>query len=165
MKRVARSRLKRVVSREIAKRLASGGVHEVLVAQAQRRIESKGDSTHRYPELWDHPESFRRGGHPLLDTRQTVYNRLNGTTDVRGKQVRISLRGPVVAAYHQNGFQTSGKHFIPLSLKARRGEPDLQYGKDFIIVNDGVTIPQRMIYNDPPEDVKELAREIYRRMR
>lgn len=88
-------------------------------------------------------------------------------------------------------FKTSGPNFIPLTRKAKRlydkmqtmldrgqgiefdsdgnasveangATVELVRGKDFIMAWQGVKVPQRKIFNLPPEDVSEIAGEVRR---
>ena len=170
----------RSIGTRIAERVVAGldrvAGHELLVSQARRRIMNGGDSDHRYPELWDHPGSFRRGGQPLLSSggRGGLVARLNGRTDVGGRDVTWTLLAPMHAQYHQTGFETKGPNFIPLTLKAvrnhitgnnpieeglKRWDPETGEG-DFLMAWQGVKVPQRKIFNLPPEDVEEIVETI-----
>ena len=161
-----------------------------------------GDSTHHYPDLWDHPKSYRQGGQPLLDTRTHIYNQLTSRCEVAGDIVRLILLGPLMALWHQDGFKTKGPNFIPLTLKARRNAAQFTRlarnrshairrhravagtlraaaalrelrradealeaagfieGETYVMAWKGVTVPQRKIFNTPPEDVRELSEPI-----
>ena len=161
------SRVGSAVVREVSERLPRAQIHLILVAQARRRMANGGDTDFRYPELWDHPGSYRQGGQPLLDTGLLAAS-LNGTTEERPGGLRATLQGPVHAVYHQNGFTTKGPNFIPLTLKAkrthRRGanprDEGLEEGKDYIMAWNGVTVPQRKIYNMPPENRAEIVESL-----
>ena len=195
------------------KRIQAAGIGALIVQQAKRRMDAGRDSTMVYPDLWDHPKSFRRkGDKPLLDTRQTIYSHLNSIETVNQKQITIKLRSggpnPKVAQYHQHGFKTKGPNFIPLTVKARRNQTQFKplmkkrsailkaqkqaaksknkknsfkgfttfiaklkaadaleaagfvEGETYIMAWKGVTVPQRKIFNLPPEDVEEIKRTI-----
>lgn len=198
---VTPGQLGRAIRARAVRKLANAGLHDVLVSQAQRRIESKGDSTHSYPDLWDHPQSYRRGGHPLLNTRNNIYNSLNGKTNLQRGGIVVMLRGSLVAVYHQHGFKTKGPNFIPLTRKANRNhslwsremkkvvryrkwktmapradasrkygkmqrkaqtkaDSLLTPGKDFIMAWKGVNVPQRKVFNLPPENIREFSLSI-----
>jgi hypothetical protein len=173
MASVDRDRLGRFVSNTVFDRLERARLDQALVSFAKRRMDNAGDSRHAYPDLWDHPGSFRRGGQPLLDTRTHIYNRLSGETRRDRRKVSIVLRGPLIAAYHQHGFRTRGPNYIPLSLKGRRShqkgvnpeEEGLVRGVDFVMAWKGVTVPQRKVFNTPPEDVADLKDTIAAAMR
>lgn len=196
--------LGRRLKSEITRRLCEARLDQLLVSQAKRRMDNGGDSTHHYPEVWDHPKSFRRGGQPLLDTRTHIYNRLTSRCEVSGTIVRLILVGPLLALWHQEGFTTKGPNFIPLTRKARRnasmfkrlmrarseavqflraasGTPRAIFalrqlrradqaledagfieGETYVMAWRGVTVPQRKVFNLPPEDIDELKREIAR---
>lgn len=198
----------RKLSDEIVRRLQKARIGQTVVAQAKRRITQGRDSTMVYPDLWDHPKSFRQGGQPLLDTRNTIYNHLNAQEIIGDNEIRITLRSggpaPEVALYHQNGFSTKGPNFIPLTIKARRNatkfaplmrkrsaiikeqkrasktkgsnkahflqrlrsiDTEIERagfieGETYIMAWKGVTVPQRKIFNLPPEDVAEIQRAV-----
>jgi len=147
-------------------RLQSARLGEVLVAQAQRRIENGGDSEHRYPDLWDHPGSFRRGGEPLLT--EGFMQGLSGWVDEITEGIKIVLGGTLIHIYHQHGFETKGPNFIPLTLKARRThrkgqdpkKEGLVPGEDYIMAWGGVKVPQRKVFNLPQEDKAEIIAEV-----
>ena len=141
-----------------------GSLGVVLRSQAVRRIHNSGDSTHKYPELWANKVEghYRSGGKPLQDTGALMAS-LHSETKVSGNRISLNLKDGSpggYGVYHQAGFTTKGPNFIPMSPKGRRGEPKLKYGKDFIIAKGGVTVPQRKIFNLPPEDRKELGEAI-----
>jgi phage gpG-like protein len=186
----------RRVMLERLKRHASG-LGEMVVAQARQRINNKGDTTHRYPELWDHPGSYRKGGQPLRDTG-LLFNGLTSEATPTETGIKVKLiSNQFYAVYHQQAgnmsgeFKTAGPNFIPLTRKAKRlydkfqtmldrgqgvafdddGNVDVEAnggtvrlikGKDFIMAWQGVTVPQRKIFNLPPEDVAAIASEVRR---
>ena len=144
------------------------GLRQVLVSNAKRRIDNSGDSTHKYPDLWNHPKSYRKGGLPLRDT-SALYNGLHGRSSHGGGN-RISLFLLDAVGYgikHQEGFEMDGPVPIALSRKAARlmkkggikdlEDTNLKEGKDYIVAWNGVKVPQRKIFNMPPEDRKELG--------
>lgn len=156
------------IQSEVVERLRSAGLEQVLVSNAKRRIEDGGDSEFKYPDLWAHPKSFRftTGGQPLKDTGQHVLNTLFGVTQHRDDTtIRLTLMGSKIASMHQTGFKTKGPNFIPLSRKAQithvnGANPEdegLVLGEDYIIAWKGVTVPQRKIFNMPPEDIDDLT--------
>ena len=142
---------------------------QILVGQAKRRMAAGGESEHKYPELWEpkKAKSYRTGGQPLLDNGM-LRNSLSGFSIETSEGVRSWLIGPLVAKYHQEGFSTEGPNYIPLTLKGRRDHTNgenpedegLVDGVDYIIAWNGVTVPQRKIFNLPPEDVEEIAESI-----
>lgn len=162
------SQLGKAAAARAIERLAASRLDEVLVSQAKRRIHAGGDSEHQYPGLWDNSKSFRSGGSPLLDTATHILNALSGARDRTSNGVNFQLVGPLLAFYHQHGFETSGPNFIPLTIKARRvhvagvnpDDEDLVEGVDYVIAWAGVTVPQRKIFNLPPEDVAEFAESV-----
>lgn len=163
----------RAVTKHARESVAGMGLGQILLSQARRRMANGGDSEHRYPDLWGHPGSFRRGGQPLMDTGMTAAG-LSGTDEVVPDGVTATLHGPLHALYHQHGYKTRGPNFIPLTLKARRThqkgrnprdeglEPwDEETGKgDYIMAWKGVDVPQRKIFNMPREDREEITETV-----
>ena len=160
----------------LAGRLASARIDNVLVSQAKRRIEQSGDSQHRYPQLWVDRvgiTSYRSGGKPLWDTATHIYNRISGVTRTRGVgQIRFMLRSSLIGAYHQAGFKTKGPNYIPLTRRAARASGSksakargYRFGEDYIMAWRGVTVPQRKLFNLPPENQTELRDSVARALR
>lgn len=152
--------------------VASSGVGELLVSQALRRIRNRGDSTHRYPELWATREGkgYRAGGAPLQDTGRGMQS-LSSRTEVGPDSVTFTLQdGAGYMVYHQNGYKTRGPNLVPLTrrflLSHVKGENPhhetdsagvgFRAGVDFIMFWNGVDVPQRKIFNMPPEDRREI---------
>lgn len=165
LERAARNALKAKMKR------ANLGKH--LVHFAQRRMDNGGDSTHRYPELWDHPRSIRAGKTPLVD-KGRLKRSLRAKTTFRAKQVwyKLSSRRPLIAAAHQKGFTTRGPNFIPLMRKAYAHETGVDpldegliRGRHYVIAQNGVTVPQRKIFNWPPEDERDFLRALSKALR
>lgn len=169
------ARLGQTVERELISRLQRSRLGDVLVSQAVRRIKSRGDSEHKYPDLWStgkqgKGESYRAGGDPLQDTGPLMAS-LTAKTEPTERGVKLTLMSPLKhAQYQQRGFTTEGPNFIPLTRKAarthRKGQDPkdegLEEGVDYIMAWNGVTVPQRKIYNMPPEDAAELRAETER---
>jgi len=163
------SRLGRAVAVKVMERLSRGGFEQIVVSQAQRRIANGGDSQHTYPDLWDPPFPARRraGDQPLRDSGRGM-STLNGRSETKTTRgtltLSIQLRGLLYMVYHQHGFETDGPNFIPLTNKAfithvkgrNPNEEGLEPGVDFIMAWNGVSVPQRKVFNTPPEDVAEL---------
>ena len=148
------------------------GLEQLIVKQAKARMRNGGDSTHEYPELWQHPKSYRRNGKPLMDTK-TLYNGLKGQIIATGNKIKVALLDTVgYGVDHQEGFSKDGPVPIALTRKAARlmkaggikslDDTDLKEGKDYIIAWDGVEVPQRKIFNTPPENIKALSKNIGR---
>ena len=142
------------------------GLGTVLRSQAVRRIHAGRDSEHVYPDLWVNrqgiTESYRHGGSPLQDTGMLMAS-LHSQTTVAGNKISMRLMDGSpggYGVYHQHGFTTTGPNFIPLSHKGRKKQGKLKYGKDYIVAKKGVTVPQRKIFNLPPEDRKEIGAAI-----
>ena len=164
-------------SRELRTKVAKalhkhGGLEQLIVKQAKHRMRNAGDSTHEYPELWQHPKSYRRNGKPLMDTRM-LYNGLKGQVIAAGDKIKVTLLDSVgYGIDHQTGFERKGPVPIALTRKAARlmkaggikslDDTDLKEGKDYMIAWDGVKVPQRKIFNTPPENIKAFARNIGR---
>jgi hypothetical protein len=145
---------------------------QVLVGQAKGRIDNSGDSEITYKGLWAdtaHTRSgkphYRVGGKPLIDTRTTIYDRLNGDFAVFTDALEFFLRGTLHALFHNDGFTTKGPNFIPFTLRARRihrkGQDPalegLEEGEDYIMAWAGVTVPARPIFRFAPEDREEIV--------
>jgi len=112
------------------------GLKGILRSQAVNRMLNKGDSTHKYPELWvtvnNKTKDRRFGGMPLNDTGN-LRTRLTGDVVVNSDTITMSLKdGAGYGVYHQHGFTTK----------------------------TGGEVPQRKIFNLPPENVQELKRAI-----
>lgn len=156
------------IAQDVRRKLRRHRVDRVLVSNARRRISNRGDSEHRYPDLWNHPGSYRRGGQPLRDTGR-LSSSLTSTISDTPRGVTLTLVSPLpYAQAHQEGFETSGPNFIPLTQKAKRrhrkgadpAEEGLVRGVDYVMAWNGVSVPQRKIYNMPSEDVEDLREAI-----
>lgn len=171
MPRVMRVRdLDQSLTAALTARLQARGnaIAAVLVTQARRRVANKGDSTHRYPDLWATRTGlgFRAHGEPLRDRGQLLAALSAQAAPINdGVSLRLLDGTPDhYGVYHQHGFETKGPNFIPLTLKARRihrkgNDPKaegLVRGKDYIMAWHGVTVPQRKLFNMPPEDLREI---------
>ena len=165
---------------EIRQRLLGAGLDQLVVAQAKRRMRNKGDSEHRYPDLWnpDFPARRAFGDQPLRD-KGIGMNLLNATVAIEGKTLEITLRDGTPNDHlvpHQDGFTTKGPNFIPLTEKALvthvpgnnpkdeglrsvaewRAEGEQGKDPDYSMAWKGVTVPQRKVFNTPPEDEEEI---------
>lgn len=171
-RKIAVSELGGAAVAEIRQRLArdASGLGDVLVDQALERIDQGGDSEHRYPEMWATRTGmgYRAGGEPLSDTG-SLKGSLFGVVEVDGLTIKIGLRSNVeYALHHQVGFSTDGPNFIPLTQRARRDhrtgvDPEtegLVEGEDYVIAWAGVTVPQRKIFNMPPENARDIAEAV-----
>lgn len=208
----------RIARSSILERLKIAGIEQLLATQAKERIENRGDSEHRYPELWNHPKSYRKGGTPL-NRDGGLFNSLTGKIEaLPGGGVFLSLVVPSAfkhALAHQTGFETKGPNFIPLtqrasenatrfkplirefvrkrklasearkdlrssraafskSIAATRKERSAQdrleaagfiEGETYIMAWKGVKVPQRKIFNMPPENVEEIREAIVNALR
>jgi len=156
---------------ELMRRLAASNVARILVKQSQRRIRERGRDIGGYAALWadtatmkvkrrgrtveiDH---YRKGGVPLYDTGE-LFRSLTAEQQPMQDGVRLTLKGPLHAMFHQHGFKTSGPNRIPFTRAGVRGDrraPAL-YAKR------GVTVPARPIFAMPSEARREVARTIAR---
>jgi phage gpG-like protein len=148
------------------------GLQDTLRGQAVRRIKNKGDSTHQYPELWANkiPGHYRSGGNPLQgESTGGLMSSLKARVTTSANKITMRLTDGVgYGVYHQKGFKTKGPNYIPITSRGKKrhqkgNDPTkegLVKGKDYFIAWNGVTVPQRKIFNLPPEDVQELKRAI-----
>ncbi len=178
--RIPLGRLAGEMKRRVRDGVAGAHVHEILVAQAHARMDDGGDSEHTYPDLWNHPGSIRAGGQPLKDNqgrgpgRPGLYSALSGETELIRDTIVATLTAPLYGIYHQHGFKTKGPNYIPLTLKGRRDhtpgrnpadeglEPwdDETKTGDYLMAWGGVTVPQRKIFNLPPENREDILTTI-----
>jgi len=148
------------------------GLQDIIRSQAVFRIKNKGDTTHQYPELWANkiPGHYRSGGDPLQgESTSGLMASLKGHVTASANKITMRLtEGVGYGVYHQKGFKTKGPNYIPITMKGKKrhrkgNDPTkegLVEGKDYFIAWGGVTVPQRKIFNLPPEDVQELKRSI-----
>ena len=163
--------LGRVVQRKAEQSLVKGNPLGVtLRSQAVARIKAGRDSTHTYPELWANkvPGHYRAGGRPLQGNGHLMAG-LHSETVARSNGISVTLLdGSGYGVYHQHGFKTNGPNYIPLTLKGARRhvngrnpeEEGLVEGKDYFIAWNGVDVPQRKIFNMPPENRQELGKAV-----
>ena len=113
--------------------------------------------------------SYRRGGKPLRDT---------GALAASVKVVAVATpKGFVIEAgstlpygrYHNEGFQTSGLNYIPLTMKGARKprgmNPDtmgLIRGHDYVLAR-GVKIPRRRFVKFTRRNLADVRRAVTRR--
>lgn len=158
--------LGREIERQFVERVVESQPHQLLVSQAKRRMSAGGDSEHSYPDLWDPPFPSRRrkGDEPLRDTGRLMSS-LTGRTELSadGGTITATLTSLLYGAYHQQGFETEGPNFIPLTNKAlfhvtgaNPIDEGLVRGVDFFMAWKGVKVPQRKIFNLPDEDREEI---------
>lgn len=163
---------------ELQRRLRKGNVGDILRSQAQRRIETKGADVGGYARLWADTATMkvwkgrgknrrqvllrhpRRGGTPLYDTGQTIYNNLKGHTKYTDDGVQMSLTGPLIAIFQHHGFTTRGPNFIPFSKAMSRGDPKAKKRGEYVWAKNGVTVPSRPILAVPKSARLEIARAI-----
>jgi phage gpG-like protein len=158
---------------DLLRRLAASKVARILVKQAQRRIRERGRDIGGYAALWadtarlkigkgkkarfiDH---YRKGGVPLYDTGD-LFRSLTAEQTVIPDGVKLTLKGPLHAMYHQHGFKTSGPNRIPFTRRAARG--DAKGKGEALYAKRGVTVPARPIFAMPIEARREVARAIAR---
>lgn len=152
-------------------RLAASNISRILVKQAQRRIRERGRDIGGYAALWadtarlkvgkgkrarfiDH---YRKGGTPLYDTGE-LFRGLSSEQQPVDGGVKLILRGPLHALFHQHGFKTSGPNRIPFTRRAVRG--DAKGKREALYAKKGVTVPARPIFAMPIEARREVARAI-----
>lgn len=152
-------------------RLAAANISRILVKQAQRRIRERGRDIGGYAALWadtarlkvgkgkrarfiDH---YRKGGTPLYDTGE-LFRGLSSEQQPVDGGVKLILRGPLHALFHQHGFKTSGPNRIPFTRRAVRG--DAKGKREALYAKKGVTVPARPIFAMPIEARREVARAI-----
>jgi len=152
-------------------RLAAANISRILVKQAQRRIRERGRDIGGYAALWadtarlkvgkgkrariiDH---YRKGGTPLYDTGE-LFRALSSEQQPVDGGVKLILRGPLHALFHQQGFKTSGPNRIPFTRRAVRG--DAKGKREALYAKKGVTVPARPIFAMPIEARRETARAI-----
>lgn len=152
-------------------RLAASNISRILVKQAQRRIRERGRDIGGYAALWadtarlkvgkgkrarfiDH---YRKGGTPLYDTGE-LFRGLSSEQEAVDGGVKLILKGPLHALFHQHGFKTSGPNRIPFTRRAVRG--DAKGKREALYAKKGVTVPARPIFAMPIEARREVARAI-----
>lgn len=163
----------RVLKAKIREQLVAADIGEVLVSLAKWRIANGGDSEHKYPELWATATGlgYRSGGQPLRDTGILMSSITQKTQMKGGSSVVMTLIDGTPDGYgvkHQKGFTNRGPQAIPLTRAAARvlGEPPhkrrevrnlgLVEDEDYIWVKGNTEVPQRKIFNMPPEDVRDI---------
>lgn len=107
--------------------------------------------------------SYRRGGKPLQDTgalRASFFAVTRPTP--RGWRVEVGSPLPY-AVYHQEGFETSGPNYIPLTIKGAKkpkgADPDvlgLLPGVDYVMAWRGVTVPPRRMVGFTSRNRRDL---------
>lgn len=165
-----------MTKRAALRAIADSGIGELLVSQAQRRMTRKGDSTHTYPDLWATKVNlgYRAGGNPLQDTGRGR-NALSFKREVKTNEVVFTLLdGAGYLVYHQHGFKTKGPNLVPLTrrflrthVKGRNPREEVDSagvgfieGEDYIMFWNGVDVPQRKVFNLPPEDRAEINQTV-----
>jgi hypothetical protein len=111
--------------------------------------------------------SYREGGKPLLDTGQMLRD-MGANSHTRGKDIQITIRGPLHAIFHESGFKTKGPNFIPLTRNAKRkhatgnnpAKEGLLQGKDYIMAWRGVTVPKRPFMVPTNNEWVEIGKSI-----
>lgn len=112
--------------------------------------------------------SYRRGGKPLLDTRQG-YAAVNAHSMRSGTTTAVTINAPAYMVYQHKGFVTKGPNFIPLSLLAKRThktgmnpkDEGLKRGIDYWIFHRGVSVPARPFAKLGSKYLHRLARSLY----
>ena len=112
-------------------------------------------------------ESYRAGGKPLRDTGQMM-REMGAKSLTVGKNIQITMYGPLHAIFHEVGFETSGPNFIPLTKKGKRShatgqnpaKEGLAQGKDYIMAWGGVTVPKRPFMVPTNDEWVEIGKSI-----
>ena len=113
-------------------------------------------------------ESYRAGGKPLRDNGDMM-REMDAKASTIGKNIQITMYGPLHAIFHEKGFTTNGPNFIPLTLKARRShatgkknpaKEGLKRGKDYIMAWNGVTVPKRPFMVPTNDEWVEIGKSI-----
>lgn len=175
---------RRNIKAAVLRKIAAARLDQILVAAAKRNLDEGVDADGKALKVlqdvkgeWTDQHGVKRtttrwrgaGDQPMLDTRTNVYNRLSGVTRRRINRVELVLRGPLLAAYHLEGFETEGPNFIPLTLAAKRrhkkgSDPateGLIEGRDYVMAWNGVSVPSRRFFGLTDKRMhKELARGI-----
>lgn len=134
------------------------------------RTRGSGDSA-RPPRPGERFYSYRRGGKPLLDTRQG-YAAIHAEQSGEYPQYEVTIKAPSYMCMQHAGFTSEGKHFIALSQRARRihrtGEnptkEGLIRGKDYWILGR-VSIPARPFAKLGPSYMRRVAKSVAMSMR
>lgn len=157
------------VKKQLLALLQQSDVGMILMKQAKERILSRGADIGGYAALWadtaklnvgtkakpkmiDH---YRKGGVPLFDTGENIFNSLTATTEVTANGVRLTLVGSAIAAMQSKGFKRTGNVTIPFTRRAVRG--DKKGENENLRVKGGITVPARPIFAMPKSSVKEIA--------
>lgn len=179
-----------ILRKMLIRKLQSAEVAQILVAQAQRRIESKGQDVGGYAPLWadkakllirtkkggkrnkrgvrkgetyEMIRHYRAGGTPLYDTGK-LFISMRAKTQSIANGIRMILQVPLYGIFQHHGFETSGPNFIPFTKGARRGQKAALKRREFVIAKEGVTVPARPIFAMPTTARTEVARAIARAM-
>lgn len=113
-------------------------------------------------------QSYRAGGQPLRDTGNLIRNIGARATRIGPTKIEVVLTGPIYGIYHERGFSTPGPNYIPMSKKGKRehatgndpAKEGLQFGKDYIIAKQGVTVPARPFLVPTSKEWSDIGRTI-----
>lgn len=111
---------------------------------------------------------YRNGGQPLRDTGALVRSLRARASGGSGSST-ITVSGLERGIFHDKGFSTKGPNFIPLTRRAARSHASgsalvpgkLTKGWDFLIAENGVTVPARPFIQPTKDDLQELAASVY----
>jgi len=131
-------------------KIRSGAIPAEKARKRIRRARNRFKATSRVEASGN--TSYRKGGQQLRDTGK-LFASLADAHDSEGDGVRIELTGLFYGAFMQEGFETDGPNFIPLTKKASQKEagakPEdvgLVPGIDYVMAWQGVEVPQRDIF-------------------
>jgi len=162
------------LSRHLKELLQKSDIGLILTKQAKERIRKRGEDIGGYAPLWadtaklnvgtkkkpkfiDH---YRKGGVPLQDTGQNIFNTLTARTEATENGVRLTLIGSAIAAMQSKGFKKIGEVSIPFTRRAVRGDP--KGAKEHLKIKKGITVPARPIMAMPVSARIGVARAIAR---
>lgn len=135
--RLAKSNLERTEAK-----IKAGDIAVSKAGSRRRRARSRLSMAKTVARAGSAPV-FRAGGEPLRDVG-TLRASYTYAVANRSSGVEVVIGSPDPRAdWHHRGFKTSGRNYVPLSKRARRGwSKNLVPGYDYVILN-GVTVPAR----------------------
>jgi len=168
-KTVKHAPIKRVVGRSWMSRVPKGAV---ALFKRRRTVMVNGKPVKRTFYRVE-TVNYRFGGQPLRDTGK-LQRSLSALGSAEGNTIKIAMRGLRYGAYHDRGFKTRGRNFIPLTKKGKRqhgtgNNPELEglvRGRDYIVtgtrkIRRGVTVPSRPFIMPTRDDLRTLGTSIY----
>jgi phage gpG-like protein len=180
--------IRKKLRKQVLDALQRAEIGEILVIQAQTRLETKGRDVGGYAPLWadsakilirtkkgrkrsrkkgggrvgevyEMQSHYRKGGKPLMDTMQ-LFSSMSSRTERMYNGLRIFLRLPLYGIYQHYGFTTKGPNFIPFTRGAVRRQKSALKRGEYVYAKNGVTVPARPILAMPSERRKEIVRGI-----